>query len=262
MRKDKLNNLIPILVGIMVIILLKPFFLLGVGILIGSGLTKMLKTKELNSSNEQIINSNTEDTERADKSDVSYNKEIINSVESLREQFADLFNSEHYGKSSRRASEQLFRIVEKFEKFKKILDSKLQKTERAYDRFLSATEGVYYNILGNLEKIKNIYQAVEDIDMSYIERRINDIKMAQSVTKETQMELSSLRQRKSMAKKQLQGIEQILSINEQAITDIDNMRIELGNLNTTSNRAQFSIDKSIADLQKMASRVNEYSLDN
>ncbi|OQY09020.1 MAG: hypothetical protein B6I28_03765 [Fusobacteriia bacterium 4572_132] len=260
MRKDKLNDLIPILIGVIILIVLRPLFLLGIGIIIGALLTQMLKTKELGINNEYIPNNNMEETGKLQKSDVTYNKEIIDLVELLREQFANLFNSEDYGESSRRASEQLFRIVDKFEKFKKILDSKLQKTERAYDRFLNATEGVYYNILENLEKIKNIYQAVEDIDMSYIERRINDIKMAQTVTKETQMELSSLRQRKSMAKKQLQGIEQVLSINEQAITDIDNMRIELGNLNTTSNRAQFNIDKSIADLQKMANRVSEYSI--
>lgn len=266
MKNFELKNLIPIVIGIIVIIILKPLFLLGIGIVIGALLREFSDKIKLGDSARTVVNSvpSTPATPAGDIKDpngVSYNQEIKNLVETLRVQFTELFNSAHYGTSARRSSEQLFRIIDKFDKFKEILDSKLEKTEMTYDRFLTATEEVYFNILDNLEKVKNVYQAVEDIDLGYIEQRIETIKNASSMTKEMQDELSSLRYRKSMSKKQLQGIEKLLSVNEQAITDIDNMRIKIGNLNTSSNRAQFDIDTSIADLKKMAERVNKYSSD-
>jgi hypothetical protein len=267
MKKFELKNLLPIVIGIVVIIILKPLALLGTGIIIGallreiSGFIKFERPSRSVPAPTAVTPTATPPTDSKDQNGVSYSQEIKNLVETLRVQFLELFNSEHYGASARRSSEQLFRIIDKFDKFKVILDSKLQKTEMTYDRFLTATEEVYFNVLDNLEKVKNVSQAVEDIDLAYIEQRIETIKNAASMTKEMQDELSSLRHRKSMSKKQIQGIEKILSVNEQAITDIDNMRIKVGNLNTSSNRAQFDIDTSIADLKKMAERVNKYSSD-
>ena len=131
-----------------------------------------------------------------------------------------------------------------------------------YQKFMRVTEEVYYNILDNLAQVKDIYQSIEDINLNYINSRIELLETKDELTAEMGDELNSLKDKKEMILTELQAINKYLSINEQAITDLDNMKIKLAKLKTISQHADSELDLSIVNLRKMAASLNKYEGNN
>lgn len=150
-------------------------------------------------------------------------------------------------------------MIDKFEKFKNILDVKLEEEELTYKKFMSVTEEVYYNILDNLQKIMDIYSSIEDIDPGYIEYRIEKLEKKEDLDRETGEELKALKERRNMLFNELSAIEKYISINEKAMTDIDYMKIKLARLNISKGQARREFELSLADLRKTAERISDYS---
>lgn len=263
-KKVIIKKIIPFLIGIEIIFFSDSLQKFGAGIIIGALLVEILnfsldRSKHIDKKNSEQTKSFTEDI-KVSEDIISYNNEIREFIEELKLQFSNLTNSTYYRESARLALNQLIRVVDKFEKFKNILDVKLDQDEITYERFMSITEEVYYNILDNLDRVKNIYQSIEDINVSYIDSRINALEIKENLTKEMKEELVSLKERKEMLLNELNSVDSYISINEKAITDIDNMKIKLGRLKTTSGQAKKEFDLSLATLRKMAKRINEYSV--
>lgn len=271
-KKRIIKKLIPFIIAIEIIMFSDSLKLFGFGIIAGAFLVEILnlqfadflsrKEREMKSEAGHIAKELHDIKELKNQlEDSSYNDEILAFIEELKLQFSNLTSSNYYKESSRLALNQLLRVVDKFEKFKNILDVKLEEKEITYGRFMGVTEEVYYNILDNLEKVKNIYKSIEDIDVSYIESRIAVLEGKDELSEEMKEELISLKKRKNLLFDELNSVDKYISINEKAITDIDNMKIKLGKLQTYSKQASREFDLSIAELRKMAERVNEYSAD-
>ncbi|WP_018247973.1 hypothetical protein [Orenia marismortui] len=260
-KKKIIKKLIPFVIAIEVIFFSDSLQKFGLGIIVGALLVEVLNLRldrtKFKAKTEKSPLKDLEDIKLSEAS-ISYNKGIIEFIEELKLQFSDLTSSKYYKESARLALNQLLRLIDKFEKFKNILDIKLDKEEITYERFMSVTEEVYYNILDNLEKIKNIYQSIEDVNLGYINFRIDMLENKADLTTEMREELISLQKRKGMILGELDSIDRYLSINEKAMTDIDNMKIKLGRVKTSSSQAKKEFDLSIADLQKMANRINQY----
>jgi len=266
-KKRIIKKLIPFIIAIEIILFSDTLQSFGIGIIAGALLVEILNLKlsDFYSKNEKGFKTEAGYIARefhdikqlkTQLKDSSYNSQIIAFIEELKLQFT---TSIFYKETARLALNQLVRVVDKFEKFKNILDIKLEQKEITYERFMSVTEEVYYNILDNLEKVKNIYQSIEDIDVNYIESRINTLEEKDDLSREMKEELISLKNRKSMLLNELESVDKYISINEKAITDIDNMKIKLGKLLTSSKQANREFDLNIAELRKMAKRINEYS---
>ena len=256
-----IQKLIPIVVGVEIILLVDSLQQFGWGVLAGTLLVEVLNLSLSRGDTREEKNLKVDiDESKMLAGDVSYKEEIIAFIAELKTQFSNLTTANHYQASAKLALNQLVRVVEKFEKFKNILDIKLDEEEITYHRFMSVTEEVYYNILDNLAAIKDIYQSIEDVNLDYINSRLDCLQGQDKLTTEMQAELESLQQRKDMILVELQAVNKYLSLNEQAITDLDNMKIKLGKLKTSTPQAENELDVSIVNLRKMAQRLSEYSI--
>jgi len=258
-----IKKLIPFVIGFELILFSEKLQNFGIGLITGALLVEVLnynykQVKDKKKENRALLK-DIEDIEISNET-ISFKKEIVEIIDELKLRFSNLMDSKYYQETARLALKQLFRVIDKFEKFKNILDVKLEKEELTYKSFMSVTEEVYFNILDNLEKIMNIYKSIEDIDFGYIEYRIEKLEKKEELSGEMEEELISLKNRKNMLLNELNTIEKYISINEKAMTDIDNMKIKLGRLNTSKGQARKEFDLSIADLRKTAERINDYSV--
>lgn len=258
-----IKKLIPFVIGLELILFSENLQKFGIGLITGALLVEVLnynykQIKDKKKDNRALL----KDIEDIDISNetISFKKEIVEIIDELKIRFSNLIDTKYYQETARLALKQLLRVIDKFEKFKNILDVKLEEEELTYKSFMSVTEEVYFNILDNLEKIMNIYKSIEDIDLGYIEYRIEKLEKKEELSGEMEEELISLKDRKNMLLNELNTIEKYISINEKAMTDIDNMKIKLGRLNTSKGQARKEFDLSIADLRKTAERINDYSV--
>lgn len=261
-KKIIIQKLIPIVVGLEIILFVDSLQQFGWGVLVGALLVELLNWPLVKAVKSEEKNLKVEFTkEEILTGEVSYKEELIAFIAKLKTQFSNLTTANHYQASAKLALNQLVRVIEKFEKFKNILDVKLDEEEITYHRFMSVTEEVYYNILDNLAAIKDIYQSIEDVDLDYINARLDSLQGKDKLTPEMKAEFESLQKRKDMILSELQSINKYLSINEQAITDLDNMKIKLGKLKTSTPQAESELDVSIVNLRKMAQRLSEYGIE-
>ena len=261
-KKLLIQKLVPIVVSVEIILFVDSLQQFGWGILAGALLVEVLNLSLSNGYKKEEKLKVDIDESKMRTGNVSYKQEIISFIAELKTQFSDLTNTNHYQESARLALNQLLRVIEKFEKFKNILDIKLDKNAITYQKFMRVTEEVYYNILDNLAQVKDIYQSIEDINLNYINSRIELLETKDELTAEMGDELNSLKDKKEMILTELQAINKYLSINEQAITDLDNMKIKLAKLKTISQHADSELDLSIVNLRKMAASLNKYEGNN
>ncbi|MEJ6949463.1 hypothetical protein [Natronospora cellulosivora (SeqCode)] len=261
--KKIIKKAIPFIIAIEIIYFTSSFQQLGFGIIIGALLVEIINFKQLslNSMDNKEESLEVKDFQeiKLSKDMITYNNDIVVFIEELKSQITNFTDSKYYRESARLALNQLLRVVEKFETFKNILDVKFDQEELSYNKFMSVTEDVYYNILENLERVKNVYQSIDDINVKYIDSRIDTLEKKSDLSKEMTEELLSLRNKKDMLINELNSVDKYISINEKAITDIDNMKIKLGSLKTSSNQSKREFERSLAELRTMAKRINDYS---
>lgn len=256
-----IKKIIPFLIGLEIILFSENLQKFGIGLITGALLVEILNYKYKNAKDELKENKAIIKLEDIDISseNISFKKDIVEFIEELRLRFTELIDSSYYQETARLALKQLLRVIDKFEKFKNILDVKLEEEELTYKKFMSVTEEVYYNILDNLQKIMDIYSSIEDIDPGYIEYRIEKLEKKEDLDRETGEELKALKERRNMLFNELSAIEKYISINEKAMTDIDYMKIKLARLNISKGQARREFELSLADLRKTAERISDYS---
>jgi len=161
---------------------------------------------------------------------------------------------------SKQAFQQFDKIQTKFDNFKRILSEKFDTTEITYGRFFGTTEQLYLSVLDNLEDIMNSLGTISNIDDSYIEERIKYLNGLTSPEDADRREIKTLTTRKELKQNSLERINELLTINEEAMTQIDLSMSTISRMKTKMGRASIDMEVARQDLEELINRTKKYSM--
>lgn len=151
-------------------------------------------------------------------------------------------------------SAQVEKLQDKMRGFKEVLAAKFDEGEMAFVRYLSVAEQAEMKALENLEQVVIELTAIDNIDTDYILNRQNEldvIKNKKGGWSDRQAEESeSLGERILLHKDHTKRAEDLLSLNEKAMTEIDKLGSKLA-------RAKTSGDDVEDGLQQALDRLND-----
>jgi len=165
-----------------------------------------------------------------------------------------LAGAEEYAKQ---AISQFQDIREKTENFRKVLTKKLNPREVTFSRYMGSAEQVYLSVLDNLDKMSTILESISTIDDRYIEERLESLRQLKSFTTADEEERAALLERRKLREVKLQEVNELLTENEQALTDIEKATVSL--VSITRSRAEMDMDTARKQLEELASRAHQYA---
>jgi len=151
---------------------------------------------------------------------------------------------------------QLPRLGAKFQNFTEILESKLDKTEMTYGRYLGLAEQVYLGALDNLQEVASMTKSLSSMDADYIHVRLKEL--ARDKSSDAREEEATLHERLDLLKKTQDDIQDLISDNESAMTSLDKTTTELARIKTRKGQANVDLEVAMKELEIMASRAQLY----
>lgn len=155
------------------------------------------------------------------------------------------------------AAAQIKLFRNKYDNFHSILDRKLDPTEITYNRYLSIAEQVFLNGLDNLENAAISLKSISTIDRGRIASDMEKIGDDQSPA--SQQILSELRTRLALKDEQIKRVNDLLLMNEKALTQLDHVATKLANIDTKQNRAHVDMEEAMDELKRLISKTDDYS---
>jgi hypothetical protein len=158
------------------------------------------------------------------------------------------------------AVKQFEKIQVKFTSFKKLLAEKYDVRELTYARYFGTAEQVYLSTLDNLTDIMNTLESVSSIDIDYIKERFDYLNGLSSPEEADKREIETLRKRQEIRKQQLEKINELLTLNEEAMTQIDFSLAAISQAKTKLGRASMDMETAREELQELVRRTKKYSM--
>ncbi len=155
--------------------------------------------------------------------------------------------------------EQFTNVNEKFEVLREILGKKLNEGELTYVRFLGQVEEVYFAVIDNLRDIVNLLKSIKAIGNEADEslKKLTVIKNSSDTEKK---QIATLTERVALKQKQIRKLKEILTGNDEAMTQIDVLTAALVDTKMKKGQATLDIETSIGELKELAARVHQYSV--
>ena len=153
-----------------------------------------------------------------------------------------------------------FRLIQAcFESLKSILGEKLNQGELTYMRYLGTAEQVYLAVLDNLQDIATLLKTVRAIDFKHIEERLDSLKKMDKLAETDRLELETLEKRMTLRQTQMDKINALLTVNERAMTEIDQTTAAIAAVRTTQGRATTDMESALTELEQLAKRSSKYT---
>ncbi len=162
------------------------------------------------------------------------------------------------GEQAEQGAEQFAQAGERFKTLKQTLDDKLQPGELTYGRYLGAAEQVYLSVLDNLTIMSAQLQSVGAIDTRYIASRRKALRALSDPCKADQEELKTLEERAHLVKETLDKVNDLVTRNEVAITQMDKLSTALAELRTQPGGAAVDLDTAIREMEELAKQAYRY----
>jgi hypothetical protein len=154
-----------------------------------------------------------------------------------------------------RPAYQLQSITEKRDNLIDILDTRLQPGELTHSRYESTAQQVYLAVISNLREVAIAEKSISAIEPEYIDSRLDDLKDADDT--ESEAEIRSLQDRRSLASTQEAKVTDLLAQNEQAMTLLDQTSTALAN--APIGTAPQDAEAAMAELKHLAERAGKYA---
>jgi len=150
------------------------------------------------------------------------------------------------------ALEQLGKLSRKYDNFVDILNSKLDKGELTYNRYLAIGEQVFLNSLDNLQGVVLSSKSISAIDIHAIKEKLANLD-------DDDPALKPLSERQKIWQKQTQSIADLLLENENAMTALDQVASKLATVQTQTRHAQLDMENAMGDLENLIERADKYA---
>ena len=194
---------------------------------------------------------------RKEKFANNYVQEIHDAMETKRREKSDNLEKSLRDIGSRDGADQFLRVKEKFETLSMMLDTKLNQGELTHSRYLGMAEKLYLATLDNLDNVVNTLRSIQSIDVGFITKKID--KMRKAPDRYEAREVDALTKRKSLYEEQKDKVQKLLTINEEAMTQLDLTVAAIADMKTKKGQATIDIDTAMNELEKLATRAQKYS---
>ena len=177
----------------------------------------------------------------------------------LRRRLSEFSKLEGLARFSKQAELQFDKVREKFDRFKSILIEKLDPGELTYGRFLGTVEQLYLSVLDNLESVTLSLETMQSIDVDYIRYRLEELNRLAGLEQADKDEIATLEERMRLRETQREKVNQLLTVNEQAMTQIDLSMSGIAEARTKAGRASVDMEFAREELVKLIDRTKNYS---
>jgi hypothetical protein len=154
------------------------------------------------------------------------------------------------------AAKQLRMSMEKYEALRNVLASRFLKTELTYDRYLGAATEVFHHIIDHLNRVLELLNAIESIDVKHIQQRVAYLESQASLKAADEKELVTLHKRLETCQKQWSSLSSLLTENEESLTAFSDTIAALNAVDVSQKeRAKVSSTSAMNDLKSLAERA-------
>jgi hypothetical protein len=154
--------------------------------------------------------------------------------------------------------DQLKRLKQKYETFESLLRRKLNPSELTFGRYLGMAEQLYLGGLDNLSTVTHIRRGLNAINLSHIQRRVDEIVRDGEVDASEEQEMEALSRRRALMLQQSEQITALLAQNETAMTKLDEVMASIAALSLGDRRASMDIEQAMLELEELARRSADY----
>jgi hypothetical protein len=186
----------------------------------------------------------------------AYEATILESLENDLQQLTSVKGAESLADQG---AEQFKKIRLKYQNVTHLLEQKFNTGEMAYARFVGSAEQVYLSALDNLKQAASTLKSASSIDLSYISKKIKELSKKSSKTDADTKEIDALRKRLSLWEEQVRRVGELLSMNEEAMTRMEEASSAISALDTGSKFASTDLETAMEQLQELAKRAPVYN---
>lgn len=182
-------------------------------------------------------------------------------LKKLQKDFQQLREMEGFTKFAEQGGQQFKKVEKKYDNLKDLLDSKMDQGEITHARYSGTAEQVYLSVLDNLSTVASLLKGVETIDTKYIHSRLKILGELESPRQADLDEIDTLNMRLALRDDQLHQVNQLLTRNEVAMTQIDNTTAAIAQMKTSRGQASTDLDSAMQELEVLAKRADAYSIE-
>lgn len=186
----------------------------------------------------------------------AYEAKILETLEKDLQQLATIKGAELLADQG---AEQYKKIRLKYHNVRDLLEQKFDSGEMTYGRFAGSAEQVYLSALDNLKQVASTLKSVSSIDLTYIEKKLADLTRKPSKSVADKKEMDALQKRLSLWEEQVNRVNELLSMNEEAMTRMEEVSSAISALNTGSKFASTDLETAMEQLQELARRAPVYN---
>lgn len=167
---------------------------------------------------------------------------------------------------SKRNFEQGSRQVEKLQQkmagFIDVLEAKFEEGEMAHARYLGVAQEVEKRALENLEQVVVELKAIDNIDPDYIEARWQELEVVHEANDgldDRQIEESeSLKTRMDIYDQHVKNAEDLLSLNEKAMTELDKLASKLATAKTSGDDVEAELARALERIDALGQEAERH----
>lgn len=152
-------------------------------------------------------------------------------------------------KVAERAYSQFRQLEKTMANIHKLLDKTMSNFEVAHWRINIATDELFMKVFDNLKAIVQILISIESIDLGHIEAELARIEGLASPNEYDKNTKQTLVERKNLYSRQLDKVAEILSTNEQCITQMEALTTSMAAIDASNEN---DIDNAILELQSLS----------
>lgn len=189
----------------------------------------------------------------------SMDKERKEAMRDLLNDLEDLERNRLFRTYADQAGKQYEHLEERFSTFKDLISRRFSSQELSYARYMATVEQLHLLVVHNLQRVSSILRSISAINMEYIQSRLDALAALQSPGAADEKEWRTLQERKELFREQLERVNEILSDNEAALTQMDRINTSFAHLDTDrSGAVGTTLEETMKDLEKLAVRIGHY----
>lgn len=178
-------------------------------------------------------------------------------LESLGEALQSCTAIEGTEEYAQQGLEQFERVQQKYESLMRLLEQKLGSGELALGGIWAATEQVYLGVLENLRQVESLLRSIATIDQAYIDHRLEKLSRIAAPDEADVRESQTLLKRKKLREDQLRNVNEILTQNEEALTQLEEATIAVSAIRSGERFTAVNTLSSMKRLRELADTLYE-----
>ena len=148
---------------------------------------------------------------------------------------------------------QLTQLQSKFKAFESVLDHQFDRDELTHKRYLTTAEQLYFGAVDNLKQMTMLWHSCQAIDSSLLNKQLENESLADDAKQ-------AIEERLHLHQQSVEQINAILVINEQAMTKLDQLTLQLSSIQTRDGLSEIGLDTAMNEIMHLINRTEQYDI--